>query len=258
MPATDKFIQTLARGAGKILSGFFGKAQIVKTKTHPADVVTEADLAAEKFIVFAIKKNFPNHGIVAEESGNHFSGCDYVWYIDPLDGTFSFSRGNPIFCTMLGLTYKKRPLLSAIYDPSLKRLYFAKYGKGAFLNGTRIHCSAKKEWVYSYGVGPTNLRRQSTIDYMTRLLKQARKEPFWMGALGSVGISVGYAACGARDWFATGSVSAHEAPTSALLLKEAGCQVSNQIGKTWKLEDTAIVAANKYLHPQLLKLVRGK
>ncbi len=257
MPQLDSFIQNLARQAGSVLSSYFGRARVVRTKKHPADVVTEADMAAEKLITATIWKRFPKHGIIAEEGGNHNEHSDYVWYVDPLDGTFNFSRGTPIFCTMIGLSYKKKPLLSAIYDPSLDRLYFARSGKGAFLNDQTIHCSTRKDWAYSYGIGPTNLRRPSTIDFVLRLAKYAKEKPFWLSTFGSVGISAGYMACGTRDWHAIGFCAPHEAPTAALLLREAGCKVTNTQGVPWKLGDTSIVAANKFFHPQLMRLVRG-
>lgn len=258
MSATDKFIQSLARRAGKVLMARFGKAHTIRAKEYPADVVTEADLAAEKLVIAAIKKNFPGHGIVSEESGNHNGTKEYMWYIDPLDGTFNFSRGTPIFCTMIGLARRGRPVLSAIFDPNLNRFYFAKRGKGAFLNGARIHCSAQKNWAYSYGLGPTHLRQPLTLAFFARLVKEARHTPFWLSAFGSLGISVGYLACGVRDWYATGSCNPWEAPTAALLLQEAGCTVTTRVGTPWNIRDRSLVAANKYLHPHLLRLVRGK
>lgn len=254
----DKFIQDIARKAGNVIKAGFGTAKVVRTKKHPADVVTEADLAAEKLITTAIRKCFPTHGIVAEESGTHNGEAEYVWYIDPLDGTFSFSRGTPVFCTMVGLSYKKEPILSVIFDPNVDRFYFAKRGKGAFLNGKRIRCSTQKDWAYSYGMGPTNLRRSETIDMLQKFASKARKEPFWLSSFGSFGVSVGYTACGARDWYMAGYCNDHEAPTASLLLKEAGCVVTTKEGKPWRMGDGSMLAANKYLHPQLLRLVRGK
>jgi len=257
MAQFDTFIQDLALKAGRVLTRNFGKAKVVRRKRHPADVVTEADLAAEKLIVSAIRKRFPTHGIISEELGQERSSAEYVWYIDPLDGTFSFSRGTPVFCTMIGLAYKNQPILATIFDPNLDRLYFAKRGHGAFLNGARIRCSTQKTWAYSYGVGASNLRRPETVAYMERLLQYAKKVPFWMGSFGSIGLTAGYVACGARDWFGTAKSSAWEAPTMALLLQESGCLVSNSIGRPWKLGDISIFASNKYLHSQLMRIVRG-
>ena len=254
----DKFIQDLARRAGSVLSSYFGKAKVVRTKKHPADVVTEADMASERLIRNAIRKRFPGHGIVAEEGENHHDGADYVWYVDPLDGTYNFSRGTPIFCVMIGLARRGQPLLSAIYDPSLKRMYFAKRGKGAFLNGKRVRCSSRKVWEYSFGVSPVNMSRPATQAFMSRLMRYAKTTPFWMNGFGSIGISGAYVACGARDWYATLNCCAWEAPSLALLLQESGCKVTNTQGKLWRMGDFSFVAANQYLHPQLLRLVRGK
>lgn len=256
MIQADTFIQDLARKAGKILKGRFGRVHTVRMKAHSTDVVTEADISANELIVSAIRKRFPSHGIISEETGTHQDGADYLWYIDPLDGTYNFSKNTPIFCTMIGLAYKGVMQLSVIYDPMLDLLYFAKRGKGAFLNGKRIRCSAQKKWENSFGILSGNLGRASLIDRVARFLGQARKTPFWLSMFGSAGIAAGYIASGVRDWAVFGG-GPWDCAAPALLLKEAGCMVTNDTGRSFKVGDTRIVAANKYIHPKILKLARS-
>lgn len=253
----DKFIQDLARRAGRVLQSRFGKTHTVRAKAHATDVVTEADLAAEHLIKSAIRRGYPSHGIVAEESGHHRAEAEYVWYVDPLDGTFNFSKGTPLFCTMIGLVHEKRPLLCAIYIPTFDYLYFAKANKGAFLNNQRVHCSTQKTLANSYGCGPTHFRRPETIAVMERLLKQSYQTPFWMSGLGSAGVHAAFTTSGVRDWYISTRSGECEVPTMALMLKESGCVVTNKDGQPWRLGDTSVIAVNKYLQPQLLRLVQG-
>jgi myo-inositol-1(or 4)-monophosphatase len=148
----DTFIKQLAKTGGEIVGKKFGKIGVKYTKKDAKDVVTEADLAANKVITNAIKKKYPNHSIISEETGEEMTGSDYCWIIDPLDGTLNFATNVPLFGTMIGLAYKGEMILSAIYFPCTKEMLFAKRGKGAFLNGKRVHCSAQKKWNQSYGI----------------------------------------------------------------------------------------------------------
>ena len=157
---------------------------------------------------------------------------------------------------MIGLVFRRRPVLGAIYLPMFDSMYFAKKNQGAFLNGKRIHCSAQKTLENSFGCGPTHLRRPATIAVMERLMRQAYQTPFWISGLGSAGVHAAFTASGVRDWYLSTFTSEYEAPTMALLLQEAGCVVTNKKGAPWKLGDISIVAANKHLHLQILRLVR--
>lgn len=253
----DKFIQTLARKAGEITLKYFGDPGRVRTKTHATDVVSRADLESNRFIVAAIKKRFPSHGIVSEEADKHHDGAEYMWYVDPLDGSFNFVRGVPVFCTMIGLAYRGRMIVGAIYDPNLRRMYFAKQGQGAFLNGKRIHCSERRTWQDCYGSMPGNMRSRDKIAFVERLTVYAKKNPCWLGAVGSAGINASLTAQGSFDWWASIWGEVWDYAAAGLLLKEAGCVVTTKEGKPWKPGDISCIAANKYLHPQLMKLVQG-
>lgn len=258
MVNADKFIQDIARQAGKLVKAEFGRAQVVKAKRDPTDVFTQADLASERLIISAIKKKFPSHGIIAEENGTYHKDAEYVWYIDPIDGTFNFSRGNPNFCVMIGVARRGVALAGAIYLPMLDWMYFASAGKGAYLNGRRIHGSKTKMWKDSYGCATSNMRRPEKIAFMEKLLIKARDYPFWLGAMGSFGVAAGYVAQGVFDWWASIHCNPWETTSAGLILKEAGCVVTNKAGRSFKVGDESLVVANQYLHPQLIKLVREK
>jgi myo-inositol-1(or 4)-monophosphatase len=253
----DKLIKALALEAGVAIQKKFGQVGVKYTKKNPADVVTEADLAANKIIIKGIRKAYPDHDILSEELPWPTRKSPYLWIIDPLDGTRNFASGTPFFCTMIGLAKDDEMQLAAIYDPTHDDLYFARKGGGAFLNGKKIICSRTKEWKYSFGCGTSEMDIHSN-DSRKKLIAIAQKEPFWMGALGSIGLSMVYVAAGKRDWaYCWGGEIWDYAPT-LLILEEAGCIVTDLNGKPWNLESKSMVVGNKYLQSKLLDIISSE
>ncbi|MDE6143688.1 MAG: inositol monophosphatase, partial [Muribaculaceae bacterium] len=116
----------LAKGAGDILMEYFrGNHLDIRTKLNNSDVVTAADKASEKYIISSIHDRFPDHGIMAEESGEENSERVWRWVIDPLDGTTNFSQGLPVFCVSIALEYEGNPVVGVIYAPYLGELFHA-------------------------------------------------------------------------------------------------------------------------------------
>ncbi len=253
----ETFIQSIAKKAGAAVLKRFGKDGVHYTKSHHrGDAVTKADLLSDKIITSAIKNKYPDHGIISEESGILNPNAEYTWIIDPIDGTFNFATGVPLFGVMVALAHRKRVILSVIYIPTARELFFAKEGKGAFLNGKRIHCSRVRDWSSSAGIGPTWLRPRS-VKFLTKLLKVSKNKNMMFCGLGSIAIDAAYIAAGRRDWFAGMNGGIHDFAPPSLLMREAGCKVTNTRGKEWTLDDREIVAANPTLHKQLLKLTKN-
>ena len=133
-----------AKEVGKIhLSYFRGTNLGIETKSNIYDVVTRADKEGEAFLLDAIQREFPGHGILGEESGAHIGTGDYLWVLDPLDGTNNYSQGLPVYTVSIGLQYKGEAVVGVVYAPYLDELYTAVKGTGAFLNGQSIHVSHK-------------------------------------------------------------------------------------------------------------------
>lgn len=256
--ATEKFIQQLARKAGRMVKSSFGRVAQIRTKTNATDVVTEADMRSNKMMVEVIRRKFPAHSIISEELHRVNSAGDYAWYIDPLDGTFNFARGIPVFCVLVALAYKQQVKFAVVFDPIADRLYFAKRGHGAWMNGTRIHCSPMRMFENSYGIGPAQLRGTEKIAFKRRCLAQAEASPFWMGAIGCAGMSAAYVAQGSYDWWASFSGGSWDYAAPALLLEEAGCVIATKKGDPWRAGSTSLIAANRFLFPTLKKLVAGR
>ncbi|MBI3573469.1 hypothetical protein HY090_00270, partial [Candidatus Kaiserbacteria bacterium] len=197
---TDAFIKKTLVRAGEAALKLFGKVGVHYMKSDNVwDCVTKADLLSEKIIISAIQKHYPDHGIIAEESGRMNAGAEYVWIIDPIDGTLNFSRGIPLFGVMMCLARRGKVILSAIYLPVLKEFFFAKAGKGAYLNGKRIHCSRKATLEQSFGTGSSSLRGR-TVRFLRTLLAKCKKDRLQMASFGSICVNTAYVACGRRDW----------------------------------------------------------
>lgn len=251
----EKFIKDLAREAGEIILEKFGKISVKYIKTDPTDMVTEADLAANKFINDAIKKKFPTHGIISEEAAEFQTHADYVWYVDPLDGTRNFTTHTPLFSSMVGLAYKGRMELAAIFDPVLNDLFFAARGKGAFWNEHKIHCSQTKKLEHSYGCTGARLT-VFRVKLMTAFLEKAKREPFWLNMFGSAGTTSTYVASGRRDWYCGGEGLSWDYAAAGLILQESGCKVTTYSGKPWQVGDREMVAANPALHKKLMEIIK--
>ena len=253
----DRFIQKIAKEAGAAVLKRFGKDGMYYMKSdHAWDVVTKADLLSEKIIISALKKKYPEHGIVSEERGALNEGAEYVWIIDPIDGTLNFSLGVPMFGVMICLVHRGDVILSAINLPATGELFFAKAGKGAYLNGKRIRCSRMKNFDNSFGCGSATMSGR-TAKFVRQVLRAGRKHRIQLGSFGSMSSNACYVACGRRDWIVPLNGKVWDFAPAYLMLKESGCKVSDTKGRPWKFGTLEMVAANPRLHKKLLKLTKN-
>ncbi len=232
----------------------FGIAKVVYTKTSASDLVTEADLVANTIFTEAIQKTFPSHGLVTEESPATGTDREYVWIVDPLDGTRNFFTGTPLFGIMAALTRQGVVTHAAICHPATNDLYVAVRGQGATKNGQSIHCSETNVFVHSFGCLNANFtaKRRPVLQKFLAVLDD---QPFWATGFGSVAIAAGYVADGRRDWYFNTGGGIWDFAATALILAEAGCTVTDLNGQPWTLESKNLVAANPAMHPQLLSIL---
>jgi myo-inositol-1(or 4)-monophosphatase len=246
-------LETIARGAGELLLRHYGIATEQYTKSDQRDIVTDADVAVNAFVLGEIQRLHPEHGIVAEESGPIRPEAEYVWYVDPLDGTMNYLHGVPLFSVLIAVAHQGQLLHAAVYDPLHDQLALATRGQGATLNGQRIQCSTQLDWSASTGcLGARWNNERKKIN--ARLFRS--EQTIWVNAVGSSGISALYVATGRRDWmFSLGSrVWDYAAPV--LLLEEAGCTVTTLEGDPWTPAATSVVASNAVLHKELLRTLQ--
>lgn len=253
----DSFIKSITKKAGDAVQKRLGKAGVHYAKSERLyDVVTKSDLLAEKIIMDAILKKYPDHGIISEESGNQNDGAEYVWVIDPIDGTKNYASGMGMYGVMVCLVRRGEVILSAIYLPAMKELYFAKKGKGAYLNGKRIHCLADRNLLRSYGVGSSNLHSRNA-KFLKNLIKGGKGGEIHFGTFGSMAVNAAYAASGKRHWMVALAGSIWDFAPAYLILKEAGCKVTDTEGKQWRFGQLEMVAANPSIHKELLRLTKN-
>ena len=195
----ERFIQHIVKEAGAVALKHFGKVGVYYTKSHERwDVVTKADLFSEKILISAIKKQYPNHGIISEESGRLNEGAEYVWIMDPIDGTLNYSLGVPSFGVMVCLVRRGVPILSAIAMPATREFFFAKAGKGAYRNDKRIHCAKSKQLHTTFGMHGTTLNPRTTR-FLRNVLRMTQQSHILLGSF-SGPANACYVATGQRDW----------------------------------------------------------
>lgn len=224
-------------------------------KKNAADIVTEADELANEIYLTRIKEKFPHHGIISEETGEYERDREYVWIIDPLDGTRNFLTHTPLWGTMAALTRKGHVIAAAIYDPCHCELVLAERGKGTFRNGTKIHCSSTDNLTYSYGSISAMVRKER-LAFMMKLMRHTGGEDVWISGFGSIAISVLYVADGRRDWMASTGACLWDYAAPSLILSEADCKVTSAKGRPWQISDRSLIAANPMLHRQLIRVVK--
>ncbi len=244
--------ETAIKAGAKILE-FFGSASILYTKKSAADIVTEADLASNAIICEAIKEQYPDHGILSEEGEGYQEDSDHAWHIDPLDGTKNFQTGTPLFGINMALSYKGEVIHAAIYLPITNDFCYAEKGKGAFLNGSKTQCSSKEEWKGTYGLGPIrpSAEHRALLAGIIELEDKA-----WVNAIATSAVSGLWVSTGKRDWYVGPGKNAWDYAATSLIAQEAGAMVTNFAGTEYKPGDRGIVVANRFLHPQLIELVK--
>ncbi|MDO8462027.1 MAG: inositol monophosphatase family protein [Deltaproteobacteria bacterium] len=256
---TEKMRQTIrkvAMQAGRIQMKGLGKRHKIHFKGE-INLVTEVDFACEKAILKEIHKNFPEHAILAEESGQSANRSDYCWVIDPLDGTTNFAHAYPLFCISVALAYRGEPVLGVVYEPNLGEFFFAEKGKGSFLNGRRIHVSdttlLKRSLLstgFAYNIGETYKRSLAQFEGFLVSSQAIRRD-------GVAAVDLAYVAAGRFDGFWEINLWPWDVAAGLLLVKEAGGQVTLFNGKPFAIEDKEILASNGRIHPDMVKVLHG-
>jgi len=253
----EAFIKSLVRDAGReALSRFRTHRRLRNKANTPWSAVTDADIAVEKMMKQRILKKYPTHGIIGEETGTHRTESEYVWILDPIDGTLNYSTGVPLFGCMAALAYKKNVILSAIHLPVTDELFFAKAGKGTYLNEKRVRCSNTSLFERSIGCGFSSIRMR-TAPFIRRIFKAIGQEQVVFNSFGAISVNAAYVACGRRDWIVAPHGELHDFAPVSLILKEAGCKVVDALGKDWKYGAQGIVATNPVLSTRLVKYTRS-
>lgn len=243
-----KIASEAAKTAGKMLLKKYGRVNIIYKSDN--SVVTEADLEADSYIVKEIEDNFPSHSILSEESGEKDKSSDYVWIIDPLDGSSNYSTNNPFFAVSLGLRYKKNTILGVVYFPIQDELFFASKEKGAFLNGNRItvneFATVDKSFI-AFGNG----RDQRSKEEIIKIYSFLKIRNNVVRQVGSPALGLSFVAAGRFGAFIMTGVNAWDAFAGALIIQEAEGIVTDFYGHPFNKESLNIIASSPSLHSEL-------
>jgi myo-inositol-1(or 4)-monophosphatase len=244
--------------AGAIHQEHFGR-DVRVAKKGAINLVTEVDLAAERRVRALIEERWPGHAILAEESDDpalRGENRGFCWVLDPLDGTTNFAHGVPLFCVSLGLELDGEAVFGAVYDAIRRELYTAERGLGAFLNGEPIHVSEADDLIdallctgFPYDV---HTRIDELVSLFAAFLGRARS----VRRLGSAALDLCYLAAGRLDGFWEATLHPWDTCAGALLVEEAGGQVSRFDGRPYRSRDQSIVASNGRLQSALLDVIR--
>jgi len=250
----ENFLKDVITEAGRISLEYRDKLDDLKvSRKSPKDLVTEADVAVEKYIVAKIEQAYPGHAIIGEESGQH-SGNEYRWIIDPIDGTTSFVHHQPFYSVSIALEKDGELILSAVNAPVLGELFEAGKGKGATLNGKQIHVSQSKSLSESVlGTGFACLRSDlahNNLPYFNRIAPLARG----VRRFGSAAVDMCYVAAGRMDAFWELNLNIYDVAAGILILNEAGGRVTDFTGQPID-NCSEIVATNSHIHKELTSIL---
>ena len=246
-----------ARRAGSIINraALGGDALVVKTK-RANDFVTQVDRAAEEAIIEIVRKAYPDHGFIAEESGTTAQQAEYRWIIDPLDGTTNFIHGFPQYAVSIGIEHRGALAHAVIYDPIKNELFTASKGRGAFLNDRRVRvskCVRLQDALVGTGFP---FKEVSRLDLYTKQLARFMQTAAGVRRAGAASLDLAYVACGRLDAFWELGLSPWDMAAGALLIQEAGGLVGDLKGEGDYLERGEIAAATPKVFPQLLEALR--
>jgi myo-inositol-1(or 4)-monophosphatase len=255
----DQHLQTFldvateaALAAGAVLQGYLGKLEEVREKGRGGDLVTAADKASEQVILEILQRHFPNHAILAEESGRLGNAqSDFCWAIDPLDGTTNFAHQYPCFAVSIGLLVAGVPQVGVIFDPYRHELFRGVKGAIATCNRQPIGVSTISNLSQSLLVTGFAYDRRDTTDnnyaefcYLTHLTQGVRRS-------GAAALDLAYVASGRVDGYWERGISLWDIAAGIVILEAAGGKVSAYDGSPIELETGRILATNGLVHSSL-------
>lgn len=247
-----------ARTAGRIIVRFVDRIDAIDvSEKNRNDFVTEVDCLAEQEIIETIHKMYPDHAILAEESGRIGSNEDSIWIIDPLDGTTNFIHGFPQFAVSIAYRYRGRLEVGVIYDPLRQELYTATRGEGAQLNNRKIRVSQCKKLNASLiGTGFPYKKNHHFKSYLNTF-EAIFPETAGVRRAGSAALDLAYVAAGRLDGFWEISLKEWDMAAGILLVQEAGGLVGDFHGENHYMDSGNLVAANPKIYKALLGMIEA-
>ena len=246
-----------ARRAGSIINraALDGSGYEVRSK-RLNDFVTRVDHAAEEAIIETVRKAYPDHAVLAEESGASAGRAEYQWIIDPLDGTTNFIHGFPQYCVSIAIRHREAMAHGVIYDPLKNELFTASKGRGAFLNDRRIRVSKCLRLADALVGTGFPFKEIDRINVYVQQMRSLMAKSAGLRRAGAAALDLAYVACGRLDAFWELGLSPWDMAAGALMIQEAGGLVGDLSGEPGYLESGEIAAATPKIFTALLEALR--
>ena len=240
-----------AQEASELARTRFRQPQEVTVKGR-GDLLTETDLEIERYLHEALRKEFPEHRMLSEETAAETDSAGWVWVIDPLDGTRNFVSGIPFFCTNLALCYDGEPVVAVTHDPNHQEAFWAERGRGAWVNDEPIRASDKptvQASVLGIDLGYDDRAGRATLGLAHRLFPgvQCIRIP------GSAALGLAYAACGRYDLFVHNYLYPWDLAAGILLVREAGGAITDRDGGPATITSRTVIAGGPQAHADFLR-----
>ena len=251
------FAVDLARKSGALLKEKFSQTHKIQYKGD-IDIVTEADKLSEDLIIETIKRNFPDHGILSEESPVITGTGKLRWIIDPLDGTTNYAHGYPVFCVSIALENEGTIVLGVIYDPMREEMFIAVRGGGLYLNEKKLHVSDVSDLSRSLLVTgfPYDIResKDNNLNFFNAMAINVQA----IRRAGAAALDLAYLAAGRFDGFWELKLKPWDTAAGCLMVEEAGGVISDIAGSKWHLQSPNLLASNGLIHQQMISVLSSK
>jgi myo-inositol-1(or 4)-monophosphatase len=257
IPVMDRILEfavELAFESGKIQKDRFAEAHSIHHKGE-INIVTDVDMECQERILNLISTRYPDDDVISEEKDNLFEGEKNRWIVDPIDGTTNYAHGYPFFCTSIAYEVKGDIACGVVYNPIFDELFFARKGKGAYLNGRPLTVSATNHMKQSLLVTgfpyDLNSNDRNNIDHFIAFLYEAQA----VRRDGSAALNLAYVAAGRFDGFWELKLNPWDTAAGLLIVQEAGGKVTDFGGEPFDIYKGQLVASNGLIHAEMLRLL---
>lgn len=256
----NPFLQTAykaALAAGQILMDNFGKVKADEIRKKAAtDFISFVDETSEKKIIEIIHSDFPDHGILAEESGSNKQKSSYRWIIDPLDGTTNYLHSIPIFAVSIALEFKGEIICGVVYNPLVNEMFWAEKGGGAFLNDLAISVSGTKSLSESFIATGFPFKIKHLLKKYLKVFEAVFRESIGARRIGAAAIDLAYVACGRFDGFWEIGLNPWDIAAGIIIIEEAGGTVTDFWGTKNYMNSSYMIASNSKIHNEMAEIIR--
>jgi myo-inositol-1(or 4)-monophosphatase len=246
--------QKAARSAREVQLKGLREGTEIRTKAGPQDLVTAADVESERVIARTVAEAFPDHNLLGEEGGDQGRSSEWLWIVDPIDGTTNYSRHIPYFSTSIAVWHRGKPVFGLVANPMVDETFFAVEGQGAFLNDTPIRASSAASFTEAVLITGFYYDRGRNIDLtLNAIRKFYDREIMGLRRFGSAALDLCYVAAGRAEGYFEIGLNAWDFAAGEFIARQAGARVSDAAGRPLGLKKSYVVAGTPALHPTMLE-----